>query len=42
MGAAYRRFRVKLAEIDDPTGAAQQIVFEPELVVRASTASVAR
>ena len=29
--------RVLLAEIDDPTSAAQQIVFEPELVVRAST-----
>jgi len=33
--------RVLLAEIDDPTSAAQQIVFEPELVVRASTASAA-
>ena len=31
--------RVLLAEIDDPTSAAQQIVFEPQLVVRASTAS---
>ena len=33
--------RVLLAEIDDPTSAAQQIVFEPQLVVRASTASAA-
>ncbi|HEX5728714.1 LacI family DNA-binding transcriptional regulator [Microbacterium sp.] len=31
--------RVLLEEIDDPTSAARQIVFEPELVVRASTAS---
>ena len=30
--------RMLLAEIDDPASAGQQIVFEPELVVRASTA----
>ncbi|SFS13662.1 transcriptional regulator, LacI family [Microbacterium sp. cf046] len=30
--------RILLSEIDDPDGDAQQVVFEPELVVRASTA----
>ena len=32
--------RILLAEIEDPDSAAQHVVFEPELVVRASTASV--
>jgi LacI family transcriptional regulator len=30
--------RILLSEIDDPDSVAQQVVFEPELVVRASTA----
>jgi LacI family transcriptional regulator len=33
--------RILLAEIDDPDSPAQQVVFEPELVVRASTSPAA-